>query len=337
MTLRWALVGTGRVHDAMAPAIAQARGAELKAVLSRDPVRAAAFAHKHGIERVYHALDDLLRDPDIDVVYVASPNGLHAQQAMRAAAAGKHVFCEKPMALTLADCRAVIAACREHGVRLGLGVMYRQHAAHRKAREMVAAGELGRIRLAKAQMELAWRVEQPAWYFDPGMAGGGVVYMAGVHRIDLLRYMLGSEIDEVRALVGDHAPDRPYEESALAMLRFDDGTRGLLNFNLDLPHGTSNIEIHGEKGSIVLQDTMLQWWGGGGGELVLKTDAGTVRHPFDKPDLYRAEVEDFNRAITDGTAPAGTGEDGLRATEVCLALFEAGRSGRAVRVRELPG
>jgi 1,5-anhydro-D-fructose reductase (1,5-anhydro-D-mannitol-forming) len=215
--------------------------------------------------------------------------------------------------------------------------MYRQHPAHRMARELVAAGALGRVKLAKAQMELAWRVEQPGWYFDPGMAGGGVVYMAGVHRVDLLRYMLGSEIDEVRALVGDHAPDRPYEESALALLRFDDGARGILNFNLDLPHGTTNIELHGEAGSIILQDTMLQWWGGGGGELILKNGSGTVRHAFEKPDLYRAEVEDFNRSITDGRPPAGTGADGLRAAAACSALFESGRSGCAVRPGDLLG
>lgn len=337
MKMRWALIGTGRVHEAMAPAIQAARDTELVAVLSRDPSRAEAFARKHGAARSYASLQALLRDPQIDVVYVASPNGLHAQQAQQVAAAKKHVFCEKPMALTRADCRAVIAACRAAGVQLGLGVMYRQHPAHRKARELIAAGAIGRVRLARAQMELAWRVEQPDWYRDPGMAGGGVVYMAGVHRIDLLRYMLAAEVEEVSALIGEPAPGRPFEESALALLRFDNGASGMLSFDIDLPHGTTSLEVHGDQGSIILQDTQTRWWGGGGGELILKNDAGTVRHAFELTDLYKDQVEDFNRAILQGTAPAGTGEDGLRAAEICLAMFESGRLRRAVRPKDMVG
>lgn len=335
MTLRWAIVGTGRVHATIAPAIRQARGAELAAVCGRDPARTAAFAREHGAARAHDTYDALLNDPGVDVIYIASPNGLHAEQALRAAAAGKHVFCEKPLALSLEDCRRVIAACERARVKLGLGVLYRQHAAHIKARDIVAAGTLGCIELVKSQVELAWRVEQPAWYHDAALAGGGAVYMAGVHRIDLLRFLLGDEVAEVAAFIGDTPPERPFEMSAMTMLRFVGGARGLLHVDLGLPHGRNGIEIHGSAGSAYLIDTDTAWWGGGGGELVVKTDAETVRHEFAKTDLYRAEVEDFVRAIRDDVEPAGTGTDGLRAAEICLAMFESGRVGQTVRLRPL--
>ena len=333
MTLGWAIVGTGRVHAVMAPAIRAASGAALTAVCGRDAARAAAFAQEHGAARAYDRYDALLADPEVDVIYIASPNGLHAEQALRAAAAGKHVFCEKPLALTLDDCRRVIEACAVARVKLGLGVMYRQHPAHIQARELVAAGTLGRIELVRAQLELAWRVEQPDWYGHAALAGGGAVYMAGVHRIDLLRFMLGDEVAEVAAFIGDTTSERPFEMSAMAMLRFVTGTRGLVHFDMTLPHGSNRIELHGSAGSATLIDTDTAWWGGGGGALLVKTDAASVRHDFAKTDLYRAEVEDFVRAIREDRDPAGTGADGLRAAEICLAMYESGRVGRTVSLR----
>lgn len=329
------MIGTGRVQESMVPALKEARDTKLVAVCSRDKARAVAFSKKHDIERAYDSLDELVRDPQVDVVYVGSPNALHAEQAIRAAEAGKHVFCEKPMALALEECHSMIEACQKNGVKLGLGVMYRQHPAHIKARQLVASGALGQLILAKAQIELVWRVQQPGWYFEPGMAGGGIVYMAGVHRIDLLRFILGCEISEVSALIGEQPSERPYEETAMAMTKFDNGACGMLNFYMNIPHGTTSLEVHGSKASLYLMDTTALWWGGGGGELLLKSDAATVRYQFEKTDLYKDEVEDFNRCIREGGEPAGAGIDGLRAAEVCIAMFDSARQGKVIRLQDL--
>ncbi|MDO8491308.1 MAG: Gfo/Idh/MocA family oxidoreductase [Dehalococcoidia bacterium] len=333
MTIGWGMIGTGRVHKWVAPAIQKAKDTRLVAVLSRDKQRAAAFAREFGIERAYTSLDDLLRDPDINAVYVGSPNGLHASQTIQAASAGKHVLCEKPMAPTVAECRSMIDACRKHGVRLGLGLQYRQHPAHRKAREIVAAGELGRLEYANAQVEIPplWT---PGWYFEPGMAGGGAMYLVGVHRIDLLRFMLGREVVEVGAFIGEQPPERPFEDFVLGMLRFDDGAFGSMHFSLNIPHGANTLEMHGNKGSLYCIDTTSLWWGGSGGELLLKRDGGTIRYQFDKTDVYLDEIEDFNRSVLGTGEPLATGTDGLRAAEVSLALFEAGRKRGTVKVGE---
>lgn len=339
MTTRWALIGTGRVHQAMAPAIMAADGTRLTAVLSRDMQRARAFAAQFGIAHAHDTLASLLANPEVDVVYVASPNGLHAEQAVAAARAGKHVFCEKPLALTLDACRDICDACQANSVGLGLGVMFRQHPAHRTARALVAQGTLGEVLQARIGLGVSWNVQQPDWYADPAMAGAGVLYMAGVHRIDLLRFVLDSEVRELSAMVGEHAPGRPWDEWASAQLRFDNGVRASLDLDIRLPNGNSDLEVHGMRGSLVLSGSTTSWWGDGRSELLLRRGAETERHTFERVDLYRAQVEDFNRAIAQGTQPAGNGRDGLACAQICLAMLESSRCGRTLRLNgvDAPG
>jgi len=331
MTIGWAMVGTGRVHRRMAPAIKEAKDTKLVAVLSRDRARAAAFAEEHGIAKAYDSLDALLRSPEVDVVYIASPNGLHAQQTIRVAEAGKHVLCEKPMAPTPDACRSMIEACMTYGVKLGLALQYRQHPAHLKMREVVASGELGRLVFANAQVEIPPKL-MPDWYYEPGMAGGGAMYLVGVHRLDLLRFILGCEVEEVSAFIGEQPPERPFEDMVAAILRFANGAYGTLHFSLNIPHGTNNLEVHGSRASLFGIDTTSLWWGGDGGEVLLKSEAATTRHQFQKTNVYRDEVEDFNRCIRENGEPLATGIDGLRAAEVSVAMFESGRQGKRIRI-----
>lgn len=336
MTIGWAMIGTGRVHRWVAPAIKEAKDTKLVAVLSRDRSRAAAFAEEHGIARAYDALDALLGDPEVDVVYIGSPNGLHAQETMQVAAAKKHVLCEKPMAPTLEACHSMIEACQKHGVKLGLALQYRQHPAHLNMRQIVASGELGQLVFANTQVEIPplWT---PDWYYEPGMAGGGAMYMVGVHRIDLLRFILQCEVEEVSAFIGEQPPERPFEEMVAATLRFDNGAYGTLHFSLNIPHGTNTLDVHGSQASLYGIDTTSLWWGGKGGEVLLKCNASTARYQFQQTNVYKDEVEDFNRCIRDNGEPLATGLDGLRAAEVSVAMFESGRQGKSIRIEDVRG
>jgi len=336
MTIGWAMIGTGRVHRWLAPAIKAAEDTRLVAVLSRDKTRAEVFAEKQGIPMAYDSLNELLDNPEINVVYIASPNGLHAEQTIKAAQAGKHVLCEKPMAPTTAECRSMIEACQKQGVKLGIALQFRQHPAHLKMREIVASGELGQMVFANAQLEIP-PIPTPRWYYDPSMAGGGVMYMSGVHRLDLLRFILGGEIEEVSAFIGGQTPEQPFEDMVVAMLRFDNGAFGAVHFSLNIPHGTNNLEVHGSQASLFGLETMNQWWGGGGGELLLKKKDTTVKYEFKETDLYKDEIEDFNRCIREGGEPLATGLDGLRAAEISIAMFESGRQGKSIRIGDLKG
>ena len=148
MPLGWAIAGIGSHADLkIAPAMKRARDTRLVAVYSRDQERADSFAESHGADAAYSSLEAMLADSRIDAVFVASPNHLHAPQTIRAAAAGRHVLAEKPMANSVSDAAAMVAACRDHGVTLGLGFELRFHPAHLRARQVIDEGTIGRIPL----------------------------------------------------------------------------------------------------------------------------------------------------------------------------------------------
>jgi 1,5-anhydro-D-fructose reductase (1,5-anhydro-D-mannitol-forming) len=329
MSIRWAVIGTGRVSNVMVPAMQAVRGTLVAAIVSRSQARADAFAAAHGIEASYGSVEEMLRSPTVDAVYIGSPNGLHAPHAMAAAAAGKHVLCEKPMAPTVSDCHRMIEACQKHGVKLGIGFQYRQYPAQQKAREMVARGDLGRVLFADIKVEVPTH-EIPEWYSDPEMAGGGVTSLAGVHRIDLLRYLTGAEVQEVCAFIRK-TPGSQFEEAVVAILGFANGAHGTLHFGLHIPHGTNRVEVHGSAGSLSA-DTNSPWWGDYNPELLVHHAGGTTRHEFPKIDAYQSQIESFNRCLTEGGEPLATGMDGLRAARISLALFESDRLGKAVEV-----
>ena len=171
----------------------------------------------------------------------------------------------------------------------------------------------------------------PSWYFEPGMAGGGITHLAGVHRIDLLRFVLGTEVEEVSAFIGAATADRPFEEAVVGILRFANGAHGTMHFGLNIPHGTNRVEVHGSAGSL-FADTNSPWWSGYRPELFVQTTTLTTKHQFPQTDAYKDEIEDFVCSITEGGQPLATGLDGLRAAEVSVSLFESGREGRATKV-----
>lgn len=331
MTRRWAFIGTGRVSRQMAEAVGRAHGARLHGVLSRRPGTAGAFARDHGAAVTYSSLDAMLADPEVDIVYVASPNGLHREHVVAASAAGKHVLCEKPMANDPGDCLAMIDACSRAGVRLGIGFQYRQHPAHRRVRELVARGGLGRVVFADAAVHVP-QLTTPGWYDDPSLAGGGVLPMAGVHRIDLLRFVLGSEVLEVSAFLGARDAHRPYEDVVAALLRFDGGAVATVRFALDAASPGDGVAVSGERGWASAARTTSQWWGTDGGELAWSADDGTGAEGFAMQDLYAAQVASFMAAVDGVGAFEAEGVDGLRAAEVTAALRASAESGSVVRV-----
>ena len=233
MPLGWAIAGIGSHTDLkIAPAMQRASGARLVAVYSRDQARADAFADTHGADAAYSGLDAMLADSRVDAVFVASPNHLHAPQVIRAAAAGKHVLCEKPMANTPSDAAAMVAACRDHGVTLGMGFELRFHPAHLWARRILDDRAIGRIRLAHGQWGRGNRGEPEhlprtglrEWWETPELIGDASVLVGlGVHVFDLFRFLLREEVVEVVAMTDGQTTDQPLEHIATIALRMSGG------------------------------------------------------------------------------------------------------------------
>jgi len=336
VSIGWAVIGTGRVAAHTARAIGDADGAHAVAVLSRDADRGRSFAARHRIPVVRTSLTELVADADVDVVYVASPNGLHRDHTVAAARAGKHVLCEKPMSTDVEACRTMVEACRRHAVELGLAFQYRQHRATAAMRELAVSGRLGSVVLADAAVCVP-PLATPGWYADPSLAEGGVLPMSGVHRIDLLRFVLGSEVSEVSAFTGPQVPSRPYEEAVAAVLRFDSGTIATVRCAMNLPHGSDPVALHGTAGSAEAVRTTSQWWGGDGGQLVVRLDGGTETRAYEKEDLYRRQVESFGARLRGERSAVATGLDGLRAAEVTAAIYRASSRGATVPVERTGG
>jgi len=341
MALGWGIISTGlHPENKIAPAIARATGAELAAVYSRDQGRAEAFAEKHGAKAAWHDLDSLLSDPKVDAVFISSPNSLHAQHGIQAALAGKHVLVEKPMTTTREDGAALLRACRDRGVKLGVGFELRHHPGHIFARQQVAEGALGGITVAQAQWGFGGRgQETPAprtglrsWWMQPDMIGGAAAIMGtGVHAVDLLRFLLGQEVTEVAAITDGQRQDQPLETVAALNLRFDRGTIATICCGRVLPDSKNDFILYGTDGRITGTTTL---WEAQQGRVEMVSDSVNLSqtYPSDFLGNFVAQMEDFGRAVQEDRDPSATGLDGLRVVEITLAALRSAREGRAVKV-----
>ena len=326
--LGWGLVGASTIaREWMIDAIRAQPGNEVVAVMSSDAQRGAAFAAEHGIARSFTGLDALLAGPAVDAVYISTTNELHAQQAIRAAAAGKHVLCEKPLAMNLADARAIVAACRKAGVVLATNHHLRNAASHEAIRDLVRSGAIGTPLFARVFHAVQLPARLQGWRLLKPEAGGGVVLDITVHDADTLRFLLDAEPVEAVAMTQG---DGPVEDGVMAVLRFDNGLLAQLHDAFNVAHAGTGIEIHGSAGSIVGRNVMTQR---PVGEVLLRNAEGEQAIPLQHHDLYAHSLAAFNRAVQGQGAPAASGEDGVRSLAAALAVLDAARSGQRVPVR----
>jgi 1,5-anhydro-D-fructose reductase (1,5-anhydro-D-mannitol-forming) len=322
----------------VAPAINAAPDAQLVGICSRDASRGADFARRHGAAAVYDSLDTMLADERVDAVFVTSPNALHAEHAIRTAQTGRHVLVEKPMATTIEDALAMVRACREAGVVLGVGFHLRQHPLHQEARQALASGRLGPVTLAQAQWGYGTR-EAPAprpllqqWWENPDLIGGAASLMGtGVHAIDLLRFVLGREVAAVSAISDGQTAAQPLETVMLASLIFEDGPLAAVSCGRRWPDARNELHVYGPWGRLSGLGTLAE---ARQGTLDVASEAWTETRaiPPDGLASYVDEIADFQTAIGTGRPPAATGIDGLRAVEITVALLAAARERRMVPV-----
>ncbi len=345
MSLGWAIIGTGQhPRRKMAPAIRRAADCEIVAVMSRDIGRAKQFSDEFtdGCAAPYVRLDDVLRDPRVDVVYVASPNALHATHTLAAARAGKHVLCEKPMALSLEDCERMIEGCDRAGVKLGVAFHLRNHPGILALRELIASGGMGTLALIQTTFARGTRGEvAPAprtglrdWWNDPEMVGAGAMVGTGVHCVDAIRFLTGHEIAQIVALTDASAPARPLEQLAVVGLRLSDETLATVCASRRLPDIRNDLVVCGSLGRATLYDgleTSLT------GRLEVVTSELNIEREFESSDLglYVPLVEMFNRWASNAMPEAfrermATGVDGMAAVQATLGMLECVKHGKVV-------
>ena len=326
--IRWGLVGCGDVAEHKGgPGLIEADGSRLVAVASRDARRAADFAQRHGAERHHTTLEALLSDSEVDAVYVATPPHVHAQQTIACARAGKHILCEKPMALTNAECDEMIRAAEEAGVQLMIAYYRRRYPAAMKIKELLEAERIGRPTVLRAQM--AGCYQPPAdgaqpWRTDPAIAGGGFLWDVGSHRIDLMIHFLG-DVAEVSAFVETVAFDLDVDESAAVLLRYANGAQGVGIFHWNVSRGGDEIEIGGTAGRIVCDMAT--------GCVRLTAEAGEEHWMLPPPKVtHRGIVEDLVQAVETGRRNCLPGDEGRKTNAVLAAAGESSRNRSVIRL-----
>ncbi|MDE3009517.1 MAG: Gfo/Idh/MocA family oxidoreductase [Pseudomonadota bacterium] len=332
-TTGWGLIGASTIAaEHMIGAIRAQAGHEVVGVMSSDLKRGLDYAAAHGIGRSHVTLAALLADPDVDAVYISTTNELHREQVLAAAAAGKHVLCEKPLALTVAEAHEMVAACRKAGVVMATNHHLRNAASHRRIRELVQSGAIGRPLFARVFHAVHLPPHLQGWRIDRPAAGGGVILDITVHDADTLRFILGCEPVEAVAMSQSTSLARAdLEDGVMAVLRFENGVLAQLHDAFTVRYAGTGIEIHGEEGSIIGRGVMTQR---PVGEVVLRTAAGETPVPLEHQNLYVRGVAAFAAALRGEGAPAASAEDGVRSLAVACAVVDACRTQAAVKIND---
>jgi len=346
--VRWGVIGAGGIADRRTiPGMLKSRLSELVAVVSRTNESTDTVAEKYNV-KAYYTVEDLLADPGIDAVYIATPVYLHKEQAVAAAKAGKHFLLEKPLARTASEAEEVVRAAREAGVKATEGYMMKFHPLHRRAKELIEEGKLGKPVLGRAQLT-TWYPEIPgAWRQDPEKGGGGALIDMATHCYDLLRWLIGSRIVQVYAIANTQTFKYPVDDSSTTLLLFEDGAHGVVDsfFNIPDPAVKNRLEVYGDRGSITSEGTIGQSGAGNMVACLMKEvggyDAQQERRPEDFPaeeikaepaDMYTLEVDYLSECILEDREPeVNTLEDGLEIMRVVDAAYESARTGRAVGI-----
>jgi predicted dehydrogenase len=344
--IRIGLIGAGAIMRlSHAPAIARQPATELAAVYDPDRERAVALAGPAGAD-VFQDLAALLGREDIDAVVVATPNRFHAEAVIAAAAAGKHVLCEKPLAMSVQEARAMVDACRRAGVVLQVGFNQRFWPQVQIAKALIDAGVIGEVlQVQSVYAEKAGAYPAATRYrYDLAQSGGATIIDLTIHRIDLVRYLVGDVTGVFADLANSALPER-VDDNVWLLTRFANGARGCLSGNRFSPDIGDGTDIRGSKGTIhlatetinpfhasplavyteagaedlpaVLREAVYPeaWWKGFEGGWI------TLKPP--RPSPYDLQLEAFLTTIRGGRSEAATGEDGLRAQEIVQAAYLA--------------
>jgi 1,5-anhydro-D-fructose reductase (1,5-anhydro-D-mannitol-forming) len=330
-TLRWGLIGASDIASTrMIPAMRRL-GHEAVAVLSSSAERGEAYAEANRIGAASTRLDALLSRRDIDAVYISTTNQLHFEQALAASDAGKHVLCEKPLALTLLDAWEMVRVCERAGVVLATNHHLPAAGTHRAIRRMVLDGAIGEplaVRVFHA-VQLPDRLR--GWRLSAPEQGAGVIFDITCHDAAAVRAIIDRAPLEAAAVAAHQGPWQPsVEDAVVSGLRLEGDVLVQTHDAFTVAFARTGLEVHGSEGSLVGSDIMTQ---DPIGEVLLRDRRGERDVPaIDRRDLYEVTLEAFAAAVSGDGRPIVDGVDGARALAVALAVKEAAETGRTVAV-----
>jgi 1,5-anhydro-D-fructose reductase (1,5-anhydro-D-mannitol-forming) len=330
MSVRWGFIGASIwARTRMIPAVQAVEDAVAVGVFSTSPERGETVRRETELQRAYRSLEELLADPALDAVYVSTTNDLHAEQTIAAARAGKHVLCEKPLALSVEDGIRMQRACAEAGVVLATNHHARGAATIQAMRDLVADDAIGNVIAGRVFHAGLLPEAMRTWRLSRKESGAGVIFDLTVHDIDTVRFLFNDEVADVTAVTANQGmAQNEVEDSVMGVLRMRGGQLVSFHDAFTVPHAGSGVELHGTTGSLIGRDVMSAE---PTGEVLLRRSdkIEQIEIPERWP-LYEHAIRCFDAAVCGEGEALASGQDGLASVAVAVAAAESGRSRRAV-------
>jgi 1,5-anhydro-D-fructose reductase (1,5-anhydro-D-mannitol-forming) len=329
-SIKWGLIGASRIAAQwIIPAIKATADNEVIAVQGGDASRVAEYAATHGIAQSLTSMSDLL-SAGVDAVYISNTNEKHAVCALAALAQGKHVLGEKPMAMNLADAEAMISLAKEKGIVLAINHHLRGMNTHRKLRELVETGALGKLVAVRAMFGVLLPEDNRGWRTESITAGAGVFFDLTVHDADLLHYILGEKFRRVAAFTSNNGISaKGIEDGAAIIAETASGLTVEITESFAVEHARTSLELHGTKASVFADDVLLAR---PGGKLELSVKGERTEIPIEHENAYPRVIATFAAAVRGDGRPLVTGEDGLASLRFAIAAQTAAQSHRVVDI-----
>jgi predicted dehydrogenase len=327
-----AFVGLGRWSDMLADGAVRSGRVEIAGGLSRSEEKKAAFSKKYG-GAPQKSYEDILVDDSIDAIVLTTPNTLHMPQTIQAAQSGKHIFVEKPMALSVANCKKMIAAANEAGVVLSVGHNTRRMARYRKAEELIRDGAVGEIILAEGNSSKTqgYRLSPDLWRHSREESPGGPLVSFTVHQTDSFNHLVGP-VRRISAFIKKLSGPAPPDDVMVATVEFECGALGYLGGTM-LTESRNFTQIHGTEGNVLVDEM-------GGGAYYQKRGSETFEQ-FSMPDAktqlvdsLAVEMDEFAKCIQEGKKPEVAGEEGMAAVAVMEAILRSAEADGPVNLKE---
>jgi len=335
----YAVVGLGSISEvAVLPAFRHSKKSRVVALVSHDLKRARELGKKFGVKNCYsyEDYDRCLSQPDVDAVFIASVNGAHAEQTIRAAAAGKHVLCEKPMANSVADCRRMVEACRQSKVRLMIAYRNYFEPGSLALKKLVDSGKLGRLRhIFSTYTEIVDPVKAKHWQLNPHLAGGGSLMDIGIYCVNTMRFLAGSSpLDATAAAWTDDSQRFSGVEDSIAFRHTHPGGLVCQGTSSYSSQAASFVQVHGEKGWAALNPAFAfeeerRFFG--------KIRGRWFEQKFKVLDEFVLELDSFADWVRRGRDPVPDGVDGMRDIATIEAIYRSVRESRTVAVEQIAG
>ena len=303
--VRWGILSTARINSRLAPGMKESSLTELVAVASRELPRAEAAARELGARKAFGSYEELLSSDEVDAVYISLPNSLHLEWCIKAAEAGKHVLCEKPLASNAVEAKKAVKACEKEEVLLMEAFMYRHHPQHAKVREVLSSGRIGEPSVVNTRHSLSVEsMDDIRW---KGALAGGALMDVGCYCINASRFIYGSEPIRAKAL-WDFNNERGVDQTTLGVLEFPKDQFASFICSMRMQR-TNQYEIIGTEGSIEATTAFVP--GTADTVVRIRDKSGTEEIVVPGIDQYRLEVEHFSRAIIEETGLSYPAENGL--------------------------